>query len=205
MMKLFYVPGACSIVPQIVLREGGFEFALDRVDVRNGKKTDGGQEYLKVNPKGNVPALLGESGRLFTEAAVIIQYLADQKPETKLAPPNGSLERVELQEWLNFIATELHKGLAIFYQPTLGEELKAVMRARLEARFDVLAAQVQGKAWLLGETFTVADAYEFYALRAYQHVLKASLESRPALAAYYAKLAARPSVKASLEAEHLTV
>jgi glutathione S-transferase len=200
-MKLFYVPGTCSLAPHIVLREAGFSFEHDRVDVRNGKKTDGGEDYLTLNPKGFVPALRLDGGRVLTECAVILQYLADQKPELKLAPPNGTMERVELQEWLNFIATELHKGMSLFYQPTAGEEVRAVFRGRLTHRFGILAAQLAKTPYLMGDSFTVADAYAFYVLWAYQKVVKATLDGP--LAAYFAKLATRPSIKAALEIEKL--
>lgn len=201
-MKLYCVPNTCSIASHIVLLEGKFDFVLDRVDVRNGKKTESGRDYVALNPKGYVPALELNIGKLITEGAVILQYLADQRPELKLAPPPASLERYALQEWLLFIATELHKGMSPFYQPTAGEELRAVLRGRLEARFKLLEAQVaKGGAWLLGEQFTIADAYAFYVLRAYQKVIKATLT--PVLAAYYARLVERPSVKAALEADKL--
>jgi glutathione S-transferase len=200
-MKLFFVPGTCSLVPSIVMRELGVPFEHDRVDVRNGKKTDGGEDYLKLNPKGFVPALRLDSGRVMTECAVIVQYLADQHPSAKLAPANGTMERVDLQEWLNFCATELHKGMSIFYQPTAGEELRAVFRGRLTHRFGLLGDAVAKTGYLVGDQFTVADAYAFYVCWAYQRVVKGTLEGP--LAAYYAKLATRPSIKAALEAEKL--
>ena len=200
-MKLYYVPGTCSLSPHIVLREGKFDFQLDIVDVRNGKKTGSGEDYVALNPKGYVPALKLDDGRVLTEGAVMVQYLADQKPETKLAPPNGTMERVELQEWLHFIATELHKGMSVFYQPSAGEELRGIMRGRLDGRFAFLSRHLATRAFVMGEQFTVADAYAFYVLRAYQKTVKATLDAP--LAAYYAKLAARPSVKESLEAEKL--
>jgi len=200
-MKLYYVPGVCSLAPHIVLREGNFDFTLDRVDVRNGKKTDGGEDYVALNPKGYVPALKLASGRVLTEGAVIMQYLADSKPETKLAPANGTMERLELQEWLHYIATELHKGMAVFYQPSAGDELRGIMRGRLDARFGFLGKHLASRAFIMGDQFTVADAYAFYVLRAFQKQVKATLDGP--LAAYYAKLATRPSVKAALEFEKL--
>lgn len=201
-MKLYCVPNTCSLAPHIVLLEGKFDFVLDRVDVRNGKKTESGRDYVALNPKGYVPALELNTGRLVTEVAVILQYLADQRPDSRLAPPPASLERYALQEWLHFMATELHKGMGVFYQPTAGEELRAIMRGRLEARFALLEAQVsRGEPWLLGSHFTVADAYAFYVLRAYQRVVKATLGAP--LAAYFARLAERPSVRAALSADAL--
>ena len=203
MMKLFYVPGVCSIVPHAILREGGFDFKLEKVDVRNGKRTESGLDYLALNPKGYVPALQLEDGRLLTEVAILVQYLADQRPALGLAPANGTPARYDLQEWLHFIATELHKGESVFYQPAATEELKAVFRARLEARFALVARQVEGKQWLLGETFTVADAYAFFVLRQWKNVVKVDLAEKPVLAAYYARLAARPSIASALAAEGL--
>lgn len=200
-MKLYYVPSACSLAPHIVLREGKFDFKLDRIDVRNGKKTESGEDYLALNPKGYVPALELDNGKVLTEGAIIVQYLADQKPETKLAPANGTMERVELQEWMHFIATELHKGMSIFYQSKANEEIKAVYKERLAGRFDFLSKHLLNRAFIMGELFTVADAYAFYALRAYQKQVGATLEGT--LASYYTKLATRPSVKAALEFEKL--
>lgn len=200
-LKLFYVPGVCSLSPHIVLREGGFDFALDRVDVRNNKRTDGGEDYLSINPKGYVPALRLDNGRVLTEGAVIVQYLADSKPETQLAPANGTMERLELQEWLHFIATELHKGMSVFYQASAGEELRGIMRGRLDARFGYLSKHLATREFVMGDRFTVVDAYAFYVLRAFQKQVKATLDGP--LANYYARLATRPSVKAALEAEKL--
>lgn len=200
-MKLYYVPGTCSLSPHIVLREGQFTFELDRVDVRNNKKTDSGEDYPSINPKGYVPALRLDNGRVLTEGAIIVQYLADLKPETKLAPPNGTMERLELQEWMHYIATELHKGMSMFYQQAASEELRAVLRGRLAQRFAYLGKHLATRPFVMGEQFTVADAYAFYVLRAYQKQVKAELDG--ALASYYAKLAARPSIKASLDFEKL--
>ena len=132
---------------------------------------------------------------------MIVQYLADLKPETNLAPRNGTRERLELQEWLHFIATELHKGMSVFYQASAGEELRGIMRGRLDGRFAFLGKHLAGRPFIMGDTFTVADAYAFYVLRAYQKQLKVVLEGP--LAAYYTKLAARPSVKTALEFEKL--
>jgi glutathione S-transferase len=197
------VPGACSIAVQIVLREGHFDFTLDLIDLKAGKKTQRGEEYLKLNPKGYVPALELADRKVLTEGAIIIQYLADQRPESQLAPKNGTAERYQLQEWLHFLATELHKGYSVFYQAAATEELKAVYRPRLEARLNVLSNQLEGKQWFFGDTFTVADAYAFYCLRAYQKSVKGDLSRFPTLLGYYQRLAARPSVKASLAAEGL--
>jgi glutathione S-transferase len=201
MLKLFWVPGTCSLVPHIVLREGKFDFTLDKVDVKNGKRTESGLDYVKLNPKGYVPALQLESGRLLTEVAILIQWLADQRPGSGLAPANGTPERYEYQELLHFIATELHKGQSPFYQPAATEELRAVLRGRLADRYGLLARQLSGRKFLWGDTFSVADAYAFFALRAYQKVVKADLAKVPALQEYYSRLVQHPSVQAALQAE----
>ncbi len=202
-MKLYYVPGVCSLCPHIVLREGGFDFTLDLVDVKNGKRTQSGEDYLAINPRGYVPALRLTDGKILHEAAVIVQFLADSRPETKLAPPNGTMERVELQEWLNFISSELHKGMSVFFQPAASDELRAVFKGRLNARFTVLAAQVKGKPWLMGEQFTVADAYAFYVMRMFTKNPAIAGALDETLRGYYQRIAARPAVQAALAAEQL--
>lgn len=203
-MKLYTVPGVCSLSPHVALREAGLPFTLERVDLKNNKRTSGGEDYWAVNPKGYVPALRLDDGSVLTEGAVILQYIADQVPEKRLAPKFGTLERYRLMEWLHFIATELHKGMSVFYQPLASEELRAIFRARLSQRFEHLARAVEKGPWIFGDTFTVADAAAFYVLRAYQHVVKADLAATPALRAYYARLVERPSVKAALAAEDLS-
>ncbi|MGV3625693.1 MAG: glutathione transferase GstA [Archangium sp.] len=201
-MKLYYVPGVCSLTPHIVLRELGFDFTLDLVDVKNGKKTQSGEDYVAINPRGYVPALRLDDGKILHEVAVIVQFLADQKPASKLAPANGTMERVELQEWLNFISSELHKGMSVFFQPAATEELRAVFKGRLNARFGALADQVKD-TWLMGEQFTVADAYAFYVMRMFTKNPAIKGELNDTLRAYYQRLAARPAVQAALAAEKL--
>jgi len=201
-MKLYYVPGACSLSPHIALREAGLPFKLDRIDVKAGKKTQTGASYVAINPKGYVPALELDDGQVLTEGAVIVQYIADLKPETKLAPPNGTLERVRLQEWLHYIATELHKGYSPLYQAYAPDEFKAKWKeSKVLPRLDFLAKSLEGKKFLMGDTFTVADGYAFYVLRSWQGALKGDLSKWKVLADYYARVGERPSVKAALEAE----
>lgn len=201
-MRLFYVPGACSLATQIVLREANLPFRLDRIDLKAGKKTQAGESYVALNPKGYVPALQLDDGQLLTEGAVIMQYLADLKPETKLAPPNGTMERVRLQEWLHFIATELHKNASPLYSPKAPDEFKAWWREnKLEPRYEFLSRGLEGRPFLMGDTFTVADAYAFYVLRAYRNSLKGDLSKWPTLTDYAARIEGRPSVRASLDAE----
>ena len=197
---LYYTPHTCSLSPHIVLREAGIPFELVRVDLRAKQLADGG-DWLAINPKGYVPALKTPDGEVITEGAVIIRYLADQRPDSKLAPPAGTLSRVRLDEWLHFIATELHKGMSPLYNPVANADFKQNLKdVRLAARWATLAAGIGDKPYLLGE-FTIADAYAFYVLRAWHRGQKESLERWPVLASYYARVAERPAVAAALAAE----
>jgi glutathione S-transferase len=200
--KLYYTPGACSLSPHIALREAGLAFDLVKVDLA-AKKVEDGSDYFAVNAKGYVPALRLEDGQVLTEGAVIVQYVADQKPETKLAPKAGTLARVRLQEWLHFIATELHKGFGPINNPKSNPELKQFFRQRLDARFQILAAALEKREYLLDEGFSVADGYAFYVLRSLRRLDASALEQSAVLQPYYARIAARPAVRAALEAEGL--
>ena len=201
-MRLFTVPNTCAIAPNIVLREAGLPFRLDRIDLKAGKKTQAGESYLALNPKGYVPALELDDGPILTENAVILQYLADLAPEARLAPKPGTLERLRLQEWLHYIATELHKGMSLLYRPEAPAEFKEWWKAnRLAPRWEFLDKSLEGKAFLMGDTFTIADAYAYYVLRAWQVVHKGELSRWKSLAAYYARLSERPSVKAALASD----
>lgn len=200
-MKLFYSPGACSLSPHIILREGGFSFTTEKVDIR-AKKTAAGEDFHAINPKGYVPALQLDDGSLLTEGPAIVQFLADQVPDKKLAPANGTLERYRLQEMLNFISTEIHKGFSPLFNPAFPDEGKRLARERLVQRLGVLEAVVAKQAFLLGDQFTVADAYLFTTLNWAGHT-KVDLEPFPALRAYHARVADRPSVQEALKAEGL--
>jgi len=203
-IKLFFTPGACSLSPHIALREAGLQFQLVQVDLA-AKKTEHGENFLAINPKGYVPALLTDSGELITEGAIIVQYIADQRPETGLAPAAGTPERRRLQEWLHFIATELQKGLGPINNPKANDELRQVLKERLFTRFAFLSKSLEGKDYLLGNQFTVADGYAFYVLRGLRKLEgQAAFDQRPVLKAYFDRIAARPSVKAVLEAEKLS-
>jgi len=201
-MKLFYTPGACSLSPHICLREAGLRFDLEKVDLRT-KKTETGADYTSANPKGYVPALLLDDGSLLTEGPAIVQYIADKAPQAKLAPANGTLERYRLQEALNFIATELHKAFSPLFNPAFPDEGKKIMRERLAARLKVLDAQLEKRAYLLGEDFSVADAYLFTVLN-WARPMQVDLEPFPAVRAYHARVAQRPHVQAALAAEGQT-
>jgi glutathione S-transferase len=202
-LKLYYTPGACSLSPHIALREAGLGFDLVQVDLA-AKKLGDGRDYFAVNPKGYVPALGLSDGQLLTEGAVIVQYVADQTPESKLAPKPGTLGRVRLQEWLHFIATELHKGFGPINNPKSNPELKQFFRQRLDARFQILASALEKSEFLVDNTFTVADGYAFYTLRQLRRLDAAALEQSAVLRPYHDRIAARPAVRAALEAEGLS-
>ena len=197
-MKLYFSPGACSLSPHIVLRELGIPFQSEAVDLK-AKKTKSGADYRQINPKGQVPALEMDDGKILTEGAVIVQYLADRKPDAKLAPPAGSAERYRLQEWLTYIATEIHKGMGPIFNAKASDEWKQIVRENLSARFDFLSNALKGKDYLMG-SFSVADAY-LYTILSWTGYAKMDLAKWPVLKAYVERVAARPAVRATLEAE----
>jgi glutathione S-transferase len=176
-------------------------FSLEKVDFKLGKKLSDGTAFTTINPKGYVPALKLPDGRVLTEGVAIVQYIADLQPESKLAPPCGSFERVRLQEWLNFIATELHKGLGSLFGSLASQALKDATKEKLTGRLAFVETSLSGQPWLLGDSFSVADGYLLYVLRAWQRSAHGSLT--PALADYYARLLARPAVQAAIAAEGL--
>ncbi len=200
-MKLFIKPGACSLSPHIVLEELGLPYETEVVDLAR-KTTASGQDFLAINPKGYVPALLLDSGELLTEGPAIVQYLADLAPEKQLAPANGSIARYQLQSWLTFIGTEVHKSFSPFFNPKAPQEWKDIARANLERRLAYVAQQLEGREYLLGSEFTVADAYLFTVLN-WSKFIKLDLGAWPLLLAYQARVAARPAVQAALKAEGL--
>ena len=200
-MKLYYKPGACSLSPHIVLEELGLPYETEVVDLAR-KTTASGQDFLAINPKGYVPALLLDSGELLTEGPAIVQYLADLAPEKQLAPANGSIARYQLQSWLTFIGTEVHKSFSPFFNPKAPQEWKDIARANLERRLAYVAQQLEGRDYLLGSEFTVADAYLFTVLN-WSKFIKLDLGAWPLLLAYQARVAARPAVQAALKAEGL--
>ena len=200
-MKLYYSPGACSLSPHIILNEGGFSFDKEKVDLAS-RETETGADYTAVNPDGYVPALRLDDGQVLTEGPAIIQYLADRVPEKKLAPPMGTIERYRLMQWLNFISTELHKGFAPLFNPQAPEEWKAVATAQLARRLSSVSQQLEGKDWLLGNDFTVADAYLFTVL-GWGRYVGIELERWPVLKAYQDRVFMRPAVQSTLKAEGL--
>lgn len=200
MPKLFFSPGACSLSPHIAFREAELPFELVQVDLRT-KRTKAGDDFKEVNPKGYVPAVLLDDGELLTEGAIIVQYAADQRPDLGLAPPVGTRERRRLQEWLHFIATELHKGFGPINNPQAGPELKDALKTKLLGRFAFLEKGLEGRRFLLGDTFTVADGYAYYVLRSLRRLAPEALSGSARLSAYFDAVASRPTVRAALEAE----
>lgn len=198
-MKLYYKAGACSLSPHIVLRESGVDFSLVKVDLAL-KKTEAGDDYFEVNAKGQVPALLLDDGSLLTEGVAIVQYLADKVPDRQLLAPAGSMTRYHTLEWLNFIATELHKGYSPLFNPATPDEFKAITRAALEKKFKYVNEELNDKQWLMGLRFSVADAYLFTVLR-WAGAVKLNLEGLSNIDAFMARMKARPAVAAALAAE----
>lgn len=199
-MKLYYAPAACSLAPHIALSEAGLPHQLVRVDLGAHRLPDG-SDYLSVNPKGYVPVLELDDGSRLTEAAVVLQYIADRKPGT-LAPAFGSMERYRVMEWLNFIATELHKGFGPLWHADTPEAYRQTVVANLGKRFDYVAPILARQAYLTGESFTIADAYLFTILSWSKH-LKVDLGRWPSLTRFLDRVAARPKVQDALRAEHL--
>jgi len=200
-MKLYFSPGACSMAPHIVAREAGYQFDLEKVDIPN-KKTAGGEDFWKINPKGYVPALRLDDGELLTEVGVIIQYLADQKPESGLAPKAGTMERYHLMEAVNFAATEIHKQIGALFNPKMTSEMKEVQLGVIERRFNALEKALEGKQYVMGEKFSVADAYLFTVLN-WTGMHKIDLGKWPNIKGFMARVAARPKVQETLKAEGL--
>lgn len=202
-MKLYYAPDTCSLSPHIVLRELGLPFTLVRVNNQT-KRTEDGGDFLAVNSKGYVAALQRDNGQVLTEGPAIVQYLADLKPEAGLAPANGTWERSRLQEWLNFISTEIHGGFGPLFNRALPADARQWWQARLEKRLDYVAGVLQPHSYLVDDRFGVADAYLYTVLR-WAAFFDISLARWPALADYMARIGERPSVRAALAAEGLEV
>ena len=200
-MKLYYSPGACSLSPHIALLEAGLPYDLVKVDLR-AKKLENGDDYLKVNPKGQVPALALDSGELITEGPVIVQMIAD-KAGRNLAPARDSDERYKMLEWLNFITSELHKNLGPMFSPVLADDAKVFFKDRTMSKFKYLETALAGRDYLMGKQFTVADGYLFTMLMWATDRLKFDLSAMPNLLAYKARVAARPKVQEALTKEGL--
>jgi len=199
-MKLFFSPGACALASQIVLREIGNRFEMVKVDLRAKKFDDG--DYYQINPKGYVPALQLDNGEVLTEGAVILQYLSDQAPDKKLFPKFGTLERYHAMEWLNFVSTELHKGIGALFSAGLSEDAKKVMIERLQPRFQYLDKQLAGSPYVLGREFSIVDAYAYNVL-GWTGILKIDLSAYKSIQDFMQRMAQRPTVQAAREAEGL--
>jgi glutathione S-transferase len=200
-MKLYFSPGACSLSPHIVLLEAGLDFSTEQVDLRT-KRDAGGADYNRVNPKGSVPALQLKDGAVLTEGPAIVQFLADLVPEKQLAPLAGSFERYRLIEWLNYISTELHKGFSPLFRSGASPDVRDHAMSALSLRFGYVARALEGRDYLLGDRFTVADAYLFTVLN-WTGFTGIDLGPWPALKAFQARVAARPAVQQALRAEGL--
>ncbi|SLK14854.1 glutathione S-transferase [Enterobacter sp. NFR05] len=198
-MKLFYKPGACSLASHIVLREAGKEFELARVDLAK-KCLENGDDFLAINPKGQIPALAINADTLLTEGVAIMQYVADSAPKSDLLPPVGFLSRYKTLEWLNFVATELHKGFTPLFRPDTPEAFKPTARALLEKKLEYVDAELADQQWINGENFSIADAYLFTVLR-WAVAVKLNFPQAGNIANYMQRVASRPAVAAAMAAE----
>ena len=200
-MKLYFAPGACSMATHIALRETGQSFDLEKVNLAT-KITESGEDFTAVNPKGYVPALRLDNGEVFTESAVTLQYVADQRPASGMVPQAGSMERYRMMELLNFISTEIHKSFGALFKPNITPAHKEHQLALIEKRCDFLSRQLEGKPYLTGDSFSVADAYLFTIL-AWSKMLDVDMTKWPILTDYLGRVAARPAVKDAMKAEGL--
>jgi glutathione S-transferase len=200
-MKLYYTPGACSLSPHIVLNELGLAHGTEMVDLKT-KKTASGKDYNAITPKGCVPALVLDNGELLTEGPAIVQYLANLVPAKKLVPENGTMASYRLQEWLNYLSAELHKGFGGLFNPAMSDDMKGALKTTLGNRLGYVAQQLAGKDFLLGSEFSVADAYLFTIL-GWGSYVGIDIGQWPALKAYHGKIFMRPAVQATLKAEGL--
>ena len=199
-MKLYYSPNACSLSPHIVLREAGLSFDLVKASTKT-HKLDDGTDYYTINPKGYVPLLELDDGQRLSEGPAIVQYIADQAPAKKLAPAAGTLERYRLQEWLNFITSELHKSFSPLFNPEMPEAAKQIYKTRIESRFKWVDEQLKGKQYLMGDAFSVADAYLFTVVR-WSKFVGVETSGFAHIGAFMERVGARPAVQAALKAEN---
>ncbi len=200
-MKLYYSPGTCSLSPHIALHEAGLPFQAVMASTKTHKLADG-TDYYGINPKGYVPLLELDDGQRLTEGPAIVQYIADLAPASNLAPAAGTMARYRLMEWLNFISSELHKGFSPLFTPGMPEEAKAMARTKLGERLAWVNTQLEGRTYLLGDTFTVADAYLF-TVAGWGKYVAVDIAPLAALSTYVARVAARPAVQAAMKAEGL--
>jgi glutathione S-transferase len=200
-MKLYYSPGACSLSPHIALLEADLPYQLVKVDIR-AKRLENGEDFLKINPKGQVPALSLDSGEIVTEGPVIVQMIADQASAKGLAPARDSSERYKLLEWLNFLTSEVHKSFGPLFSPVLADDAKAFFKDRVMGKLKYIDGQLSGRDYLMGKQFSVADGYLFTMLT-WAERLKFDLSALTNLLDYKARVAARPKVQEALKREGL--
>lgn len=200
-MKLFYKPGACSLAPHIIANEAGLNVEFIKVDGTT-KKTETGQDYLAINPNGYVPALVLADGELMTEASVLVQYLADQKPESGLMPKAGEMERYRVQQWLAFVSTELHKVFGPLFNPDAPVAAKDASRAHLSKRFAYVDQKLEGRSYLMGDAFSAADAY-LWTVLSWTRYIGFDLSPFANLQRFIETVAARPAVQKTLGEEGL--
>ncbi len=198
-MKLYSLPTACSLASHIALREAGLAFELVKVN-RHTRKTADGLDYNEVNPKGYVPALMLDNGEVLTENVAVLEYIADRNPAARLAPPAGTMERYRLIEWLGFINSEVHKSFSPLFRADAPEDTKQYARNNLTTRLGYLQRIWGGRTFLMGEQFTVADAY-LYTVLSWESYVKLDLGQWPALPSFVARVGARPAVVAARAAE----
>ena len=200
-MKLYYSPGACSLSPHIVLHEAELQHETVMVSTKSHKLQDG-TDYYGINPLGYVPFLVLDNGDTLHEGPAIVQYLADLAPEKNLAPANGTVARYHLQEWLNFISTEVHKGFGPLFNPATPEDYKPLARASVLKRLAWVNEQLANKSYLMGDQFTVADAY-FFTITGWAQFVGLDISELENIQAYRERILARPAVQAAMKAEGL--
>lgn len=200
-MKLFYSPGSCAMSPHIVLSEAGIDYALDRVDLAS-KTTETGRPLTEINPQDAVPVLVLDTGETLTEGAAIVQYIADQAPDAGLLPPVGTLARARVQQWLNYIATEMHKAYVPLFKADYPQSSKDIALSNVKKAFDFVSLALADRPHLLGDDFTVADAYLFTVIN-WHNFIALDLAPWPVLQAYQARIAARPAVRKAMREEGL--
>jgi len=201
-MKLYFSPGACSLAPHIVLQESGLPFDLVKADLKTHQLAADGSDYYPITSKGQVPLLELDGGERLSEGPAITQYIADKVPAKNLAPANGTMARYRVQEWLNFVTSELHKGIGGLFNPAMPEDGKAVIRAKATSKLKWVDEQLEGKQYLVGDAFTIADAYLFTIVNWTGHT-GIDISGMKNLGAFQARMAARPAVQAAMRAEGL--
>jgi glutathione S-transferase len=200
-VKLYYTPGSSSLASRIIACEAGLAIEYDKVDLKN-RTTASGRNFIKINPKGTVPALALNDGQVLTEVSVVLQFLADQAPDSRLIPKEGTLDRYRVQEWLGYIGTELHKGFSALWSPMSPEAARQIAVEQLRRRFRYVDRHLENRSYLMGDQFTVADAYGFAILN-WTSFHKIDMSEHAAISAYKKRVADRPRVRQALQDEGL--